>query len=196
MRRLSLSVFFVLTLLSYFSYNIFAQNVESNDGVEEEKPDIKILKIKRERTKEEHPYIERQKIDNVRYFLKYRVRSRNAKKAFLNTYIMRKRRDKIIAYKKEDSLMGRYIERGTQEKELTQEFEDGEHTRERHGEIVKIRVEVWYPDTGGTLLAALEEPKPRPKKKKKAFGLMQPKQPKKEKAEILWWEKVEYGEYF
>lgn len=183
--------------LSCFSTQGFAQSMAKNgeSAVEEELPDIKILKIKVARLKESHPYEERRKIDNVRFFLKYRVRNWVAKKAFLNIYVMRKRRDKITVYKKEEQLKGRYIEKGVQEKELIQEFDDDEYTRDKHGKIVKIRVEVWYPDYGGTIIAALEEPKPRKKKKKKAFGLM--KQPEKEeKPEVTWWEKVEYGEYF
>lgn len=183
--------------LSVLPANSFAQSIAQTEGsaVEEELPDIKILKIKVERVKEGHPYIDRQKIDNVRYYLKYRVRNWVAKKAFLNIYVMRKRRDKITVYKKEEQLQGRFIEKGIQEKELIQDFDDNEYTRDKHGKIVKVRVEVWYPDYGGTIIAALEEPKPRKKKKKKSFGLM--KQPEKEeKPEITWWEKVEYGEYF
>lgn len=163
----------------------------------EEKPDIKILKLKIARVKEDHPYEDRRKIDNIHFRLKYRVRSRNTKRAALTIYVMRKHRDKITAYKKEDTLKGRFIERGIQEKDLIQQFDDGDYTEEKYGPIVKLRVEIWYPESGGTLIAALEEPKPRKKKKKKLIGLMaKNKKEENKEPEITWWQKIEYGAYY
>lgn len=163
----------------------------------EEKPDIKILKLKMTRVKEPNPYGERGKIDNVKFSLKYRVRSRHTKRAALTIYVMRKKRDKITAYKKEDSLKGHFIERGIQEKEIITQFDDGDYTEEKYGPIVKLRVEIWYPESGGTLIAALEEPKPEKKKKKKLIGLMAKNDnEEKEEVEITWWQKIEYGAYY
>jgi hypothetical protein len=160
---------------------------------------ITSLKIKKKSVKEEEfiPITKKSRpIKNIVFYLKYKVKSWEAKPAALNVYVMRVKKDKKSAYKKEMMLEGKDIEKGLHLKELVKENDDdGKYTKAKHGKVKKIRVELWYPAFGGRLIKSLELPRKKKAKKGKDFAEALKEKDKKKKTKS-WWEKVEYGEYY
>lgn len=178
--------------------------VGNEQGVEEEKekPMVKLYKIKKIRKKEMKTDIlsdKQIKIDNARFYLKYKIEGWEAEEASLSIYVMRKivrnNKEEITTYKNEQSITGEPLNKGRHAIELIQEYDDGTYSSGKYGPIVKIRVELWYPAYGGTLLGFLEEPPPDDEEEEKK-GQEDSAVEGEEEEKLTWWERIDYGEYY
>jgi len=157
------------------------------EGEEEEVNPIELLKITRERIKEQDELNPRIKVNNQVYYAKYKVNTWDAEEGLLNVFVMRKRKGKITTYKKEVMLEGKNLNKGLLSVEIAKEFVDDAYTKAKHGKIKKIRIELWYPAYGGAFIEAMEIPKVDEEELKKLA---------KDEKKVTWWEKIEYGEYY